>query len=78
MIASRTGFTDNHLFWIAGPLLALVPLPDFTTPLRSMAGSLRRIAAAAEPAVRPAPPAPEALLPASDQPIEPPAARTGA
>jgi len=65
------------LFWIAGRLLALAPLPDFTTPLRSMARSLRRIAAAAEPAVPP-PPAPEALLPASDQSIEPPAARTGA
>ena len=25
-------FTHNHAFWIAGLLLALVPLPDFTTP----------------------------------------------
>ena len=30
-------FTHNHAFWIAGLLLAFVPLPDFTTPLRSIA-----------------------------------------
>jgi hypothetical protein len=40
-------FTHNHVFWIAGLLLALVPLPDLTTPLRSMAESLGRIAALA-------------------------------
>jgi hypothetical protein len=37
-------FTHNHLFWIAGLLLALVPLPDLSTPLGSMAQSLGRIA----------------------------------
>lgn len=37
-------FTHNHLFWIAGLLLALVPMPDVSTPLRSMAQSLGRIA----------------------------------
>jgi hypothetical protein len=37
-------FTHNHAFWIAGLLLALIPLPDFTTPLSSIAGSLERIA----------------------------------
>lgn len=37
-------FTHNHLFWIAGLLLALVPIPDFTTPLTSMAKSLRTMA----------------------------------
>lgn len=36
-------FTHNHLFWIAGLLLALVPLPDFATPINSMAGSLERM-----------------------------------
>jgi hypothetical protein len=36
-------FTHNHIFWIAGLLLALVPLPDFTTPLMSMARSLGRM-----------------------------------
>src|SRR4029077_21261819 len=29
-------FTHIHLFWIAGLLLALVDLPDFGTPLRSI------------------------------------------
>lgn len=37
-------FTHNHLFWIAGLLLALVELPDFGTPARSVAASLDRIA----------------------------------
>ncbi len=33
-------FTHIHLFWIAALLLALVELPDFSTPVRSMAQSL--------------------------------------
>jgi len=37
-------FTHIHLFWIAALLLALVDLPDFGTPLRSIAGSVERIA----------------------------------
>jgi hypothetical protein len=37
-------FTHNHLFWIAGLLLAFVPMPDFTTPLTSMAQSLGKMA----------------------------------
>ena len=37
-------FTHNHVFWIAGLLLALVQLPDFTTPLVGMANSLAKIA----------------------------------
>ena len=37
-------FTHMHIFWIAGLLLALVDLPDFTTPLSSIAGSVERIA----------------------------------
>jgi hypothetical protein len=59
-------FTHNHAFWIAGLLLALIPLPDFTTPLTSIAGSLERIAANAGPAT-PAP-AREAPSPAGDRP----------
>jgi hypothetical protein len=39
-------FTHNHIFWIAGLLLAFVPLPDFSTPLTSMAQSLGKIAGA--------------------------------
>jgi hypothetical protein len=63
-------FTHNHAFWIAGLLLALVPLPDFTTPLSSMAGSLERIAAGAGSAAAPHPRR-EAPAPATDQPAEP-------
>ncbi|MEA1052035.1 hypothetical protein U5801_19810 [Lamprobacter modestohalophilus] len=37
-------FTHNHTFWVAGLLLALVPLPDITTPLSKIAGSLDKIA----------------------------------
>jgi len=61
-------FTHNHAFWIAGLLLALIPLPDFTTPLSSIAGSLERIAASAASAAAP-PPSREAPPPASDRPV---------
>ncbi len=37
-------FTHNHAFWVAGLLLALLPLPDFTTPLQTIANSLEAIA----------------------------------
>ena len=37
-------FTHNHLFWIAGLLLAFIPIPDFSTPLERMADSLGRMA----------------------------------
>jgi hypothetical protein len=37
-------FTHNHLFWIIGLLLAMIDLPDFGTPLRSIAGSVQKIA----------------------------------
>lgn len=39
-------FTHNNLFWVAALLLAMVPIPDFTTPLYQMAAELKRIAAA--------------------------------
>lgn len=39
-------FTHMHIFWIAGLLLAMIDLPDFGTPLRSIAGSVERIAEA--------------------------------
>src|SRR5246500_2788658 len=41
-------FTHIHLFWIAGLMLALIDLPDFGTPLRSIAGSVEKIAGSAE------------------------------
>jgi hypothetical protein len=37
-------FTHSHIFWIAGLLLALVDLPDFSTPLTRIAGSVEKIA----------------------------------
>src|ERR687894_2332704 len=37
-------FTHQHIFWVAGLLLALIDIPDFGTPLRRMAGSLEKIA----------------------------------
>lgn len=37
-------FTHVHLFWIAALLLALIDLPDFGTPLRSIASSVEKIA----------------------------------
>ena len=56
-------FTHMHIFWIAGLLLAMIDLPDFTTPLRSLAGSVERIADAtpgAPPAAQEPEPAPPA------------------
>jgi hypothetical protein len=43
-------FTHIHIFWIAGLLLALIDLPDFSTPLSRIAGSVERIANTEEPA----------------------------
>ena len=37
-------FTHIHMFWIAGLLLAMIDLPDFSTPLQSIASSVERIA----------------------------------
>jgi hypothetical protein len=41
-------FTHNHVFWILGLLLALIPIPDFITPIASMAQSLGRMAEKAD------------------------------
>ncbi len=40
-------FTHIHAFWVAGLLLALIDIPDFGTPLRSIADSVEKIADAA-------------------------------
>ena len=39
-------FTHMLIFWVAGLLLALIDLPDFGTPLRSIADSVQKIAGA--------------------------------
>jgi hypothetical protein len=53
-------FTHIHAFWVAGLLLAMIDLPDFGTPLRSIADSVEKIADAspAEPGdvAQPGPP----------------------
>src|SRR3954468_11444921 len=46
-------FTHIHIFWIAGLLLALVDLPDFSTPLTRIAGSVEKIADNENPAAEP-------------------------
>lgn len=37
-------FTHNHLFWVAALLLAMVNIPDFSTPLAAIADSVGTIA----------------------------------
>jgi hypothetical protein len=39
-------FTHEHIFWIAGLILAFIDIPDFGTPLRRIAGSMDKMAAA--------------------------------
>jgi hypothetical protein len=53
-------FTHMHVFWIAGLLLAMIDIPDFGTPLRSIADSVEKIADA---------------TPAEDEPEQPGPAR---
>lgn len=38
-------FTHNNVFWVAALLLAVVRLPDFSTPIHSIATSLEKLAA---------------------------------
>jgi hypothetical protein len=54
-------FTHNHIFWVAGLLLALAPLPDIKTPVSAVVGSLDRIAQNTEPEGSAPPPAREEL-----------------
>jgi hypothetical protein len=42
-------FTHNNIFWIGALLLALVPFPNFSAPLASMAQSLEKLADRASP-----------------------------
>jgi hypothetical protein len=54
-------FTHNHLFWIAGLLLAFIPIPDFSTPLERMADALGRMAGWRRP-----PPGADEVLPVQE------------
>jgi hypothetical protein len=51
-------FTHNHLFWVIGLFLAMVDLPDFSTPLRRIAGSVDKLAGV--------PPGPDSTEPPSE------------
>ena len=42
-------FTHQHIFWVAGLLLALIDLPDFQTPLKRIATSLEKISGTESP-----------------------------
>jgi hypothetical protein len=37
-------FTHQHIFWVAGLLLALVDFPDFSTPVHRMTRAVEKIA----------------------------------
>src|SRR5713226_718417 len=50
-------FTHNHLFWVIGLFLAMIDLPDFSSPLRRIAGSVEKMAG----------------VPPEEDPTEPPA-----
>lgn len=58
-------FTHVHAFWVAGLLLALIDLPDFQSPLKSIAASLKSMSGAESPAEETPSPAP---APAEPQP----------
>lgn len=84
-------FTHNQLFWIAALLLAMIELPNFITPVTSMAKSLNRIArstyvpqnypsASAPVAQQPASPMPAPVAEAAAKPaetVQPQAAQDG-
>jgi hypothetical protein len=56
-------FTHINAFWVAALLLALIPVPDFWTPLASMADSLARMATGrSRSAEAPSEQAPEVLV----------------
>jgi hypothetical protein len=55
-------FTHNHAYWIAGLLLALVQIPDFSSPLTRIADSVARLADGREHVEAGAPPHSEPVL----------------
>ena len=42
-------FTHNHIFWIIGLLLAFIRIPDFSTPMVSIAQSLEKLSGRYDP-----------------------------
>ena len=68
-------FTHNNLFWVAALILAMVPIPDFTTPLNAMVSELKRIARG-DPRPVASTATPDEPLPIQSIPV-PPAPMTG-
>lgn len=74
-------FTHNHIFWIAALLLALVPLPEISSPLLSIARSLAKLSGRNErdDGIKPyEPPEPEHHDPGERPAAEAPAQRADA
>jgi hypothetical protein len=65
-------FTHEHLFWIAGLLLAVIEFPDFSGMLGRMTRSLEKMAGIRSPedAVQPAPESPVSAASAADVPSQ--------
>lgn len=63
-------FTHVHLFWVAGLLLALIDLPDFTTPLRRMAGALEKLSGIEVPTAEAEETEPSPKAAAEPQPVK--------
>jgi hypothetical protein len=68
-------FTHNRIYWIIGLLLAMVRIPDFSTPLYSIARSIARLASRS-PEAGTAQSAP--VPPAEAHPVEGPSAAAAA
>jgi hypothetical protein len=71
LLAILALFTHNNLFWIAALLLSVIRLPDFTTPLNSIAKSLKKLAATgAEDETTQVPATADGAQPAADTPTK--------
>ncbi len=78
-------FTHIHAFWVAALLLALIDLPDFTTPLKRMASALEKLSGIEPPRTTPDEDGHDQASPASTstkkppvEPLPPPALATAA
>lgn len=60
-------FTHNHIFWIIGLLLAFIRIPDFSTPMVSIAESLEKLSGRHDPSLH------NPLLQDAEEPAPPPA-----
>jgi hypothetical protein len=59
-------FTHNHIFWIIGLLLAFIRIPDFSTPMVSIAESLEKLSGRYDPDLH------NPLVEEPEEPAEPP------